>query len=151
MRKGMRRRVTRARVRSATADRSSLTWCPDAIPLVELIVPRLRRDRRSDTAVCRLQGHTAEGGRLPYGPCGVTVDAVKRRHFLGNLLAAGASRGFAFQEADSSAPDPSVKRVLFMSKCHLDVGFVNTQANVIQKYFDVYFPRAIEIAAAMRK
>jgi len=76
---------------------------------------------------------------------------VKRRHFLGNLLAAGASRGFAFQEADSSAPDPSVKRVLFMSKCHLDVGFVNTQANVIQKYFDVYFPRAIETAAAMRK
>jgi hypothetical protein len=75
---------------------------------------------------------------------------MKRRHFLGNLLAAGACRGLAFQAVDSSTPDPSVKRVLFMSKCHLDVGFVNTQANVIQKYFDVYFPRAIETAAAMR-
>jgi len=76
---------------------------------------------------------------------------MKRRHFLGNLLAAGACRGLAFQAAESSAPDPSVKRVLFMAKCHLDVGFVDTQANVIRKYFEVYFPRAIEVAAAMRK
>jgi Domain of unknown function (DUF5054) len=81
---------------------------------------------------------------------------MRRRHFIGNLLAAGAFRGLpdraaAFQAAESSAPDPSVKRVLAMFKCHLDVGFVDTQANVIKKYFDVYFPRAIETAAAMRR
>ena len=76
---------------------------------------------------------------------------MKRRHFLGNLLAAAASRGFASQATDTAAPDPAVKRVLFMSKCHLDVGFVDTQANVIRKYFDVYFPRAIETAAAVRR
>ena len=37
-----------------------------------------------------------------------------------------------------------------MFKCHLDVGFVDTQANIVRKYFEVYFPRAIETAAALR-
>jgi hypothetical protein len=74
---------------------------------------------------------------------------MQRRHFIGNLLAAGAGRALAFQTSES-APDSSIKRVLFLSKCHLDVGFIDTQANVIRKYFDVYFPRAIETAAALR-
>ncbi len=74
---------------------------------------------------------------------------MQRRYFIGNLLAAGGA--LAFQTPDSSAPDPTIKRVLFMSKCHLDVGFIDTQANVIKKYFDVYFPRAIETAAALRR
>ena len=74
---------------------------------------------------------------------------MQRRQFIGNLLAAGGA--LAFQNPDSSAPDPAIKRVLFMSKCHLDVGFIDTQANVIKKYFDVYFPRAIETAAALRR
>ena len=74
---------------------------------------------------------------------------MQRRHFIGNLLAAGSA--LAFQTPDSSAPDPSIKRVLFMSKCHLDVGFIDTQAKVIKKYFEVYFPRAIETAAALRR
>lgn len=76
---------------------------------------------------------------------------MQRRHFIGNLLAAGAGRALAFQAPESSPPDSGIKRVLFMSKCHLDVGFIDTQANVIRKYFDVYFPRAIETAAAMRR
>ena len=33
----------------------------------------------------------------------------------------------------------------------LDVGFVDTQANVLRKYFDQYFPKAIQIAAALRQ
>src|SRR5215469_6543089 len=74
---------------------------------------------------------------------------MQRRLFLGNLLAAGGA--LAIQNPEPSAPDPTVKRVLFVSKCHLDVGFVDTQANVVRKYFDVYFPRAIEIAATMRR
>jgi Domain of unknown function (DUF5054) len=74
---------------------------------------------------------------------------MKRRQFLGNLLAAGGA--LAFQAPDQSSPDPSIKRVLFMAKCHLDVGFIDTQANVIRKYFDVYFPRAIETAATLRR
>jgi hypothetical protein len=37
-----------------------------------------------------------------------------------------------------------------MFKCHLDVGFVDTQAAIIRKYFDEYYPRAIALCAAMR-
>src|SRR5271154_170192 len=38
-----------------------------------------------------------------------------------------------------------------MFKCHLDVGFTDTQAGVMQKYFNVYYPLAMERAAAMRR
>jgi hypothetical protein len=38
-----------------------------------------------------------------------------------------------------------------MFKCHLDVGFVDTQAAIIRKYFDVYFPLAIETARSLRQ
>ena len=82
---------------------------------------------------------------------------MQRRTFVGHLLAAGAFGGLtpkaapAAQAPDSSAPDPSVKRVLVMFKCHLDVGFIDTQANIIQRYFEQFFPKAIEIAAAMRR
>ncbi len=37
-----------------------------------------------------------------------------------------------------------------MFKCHLDVGFTDTQAGVMRKYFDVYYPQAMERAAALR-
>ena len=82
---------------------------------------------------------------------------MKRRHFLGNLLAAGAcgtlaaDRALAFQGSDSTEQDGEVKRVLVMFKCHLDVGFIDTQANVVRKYFDQHFPRAIQTAAALRQ
>jgi hypothetical protein len=80
---------------------------------------------------------------------------MKRRQFVGNLLAAGALGSLASecapaQAPESTAPDPAVKRVLVMFKCHLDVGFIDTQANVVKKYFDVHFPRAIQTAAALR-
>ncbi len=80
---------------------------------------------------------------------------MRRRNFVRNLLAAGALRklvpeGPLAAQAPPPAPDSAVKRVLVMFKCHLDVGFVDTQANIIKKYFEVYFPRAIETAAAVR-
>ena len=68
---------------------------------------------------------------------------MRRRNFVGNLLAAGAFWKFApdaalaAQAPESPAPDPAVKRVLVMFKCHLDVGFVDTQAAIIKKYFEV--------------
>ena len=73
---------------------------------------------------------------------------MKRRQFLSGLVSAGAlhsavgSRlsGFALQ-ADAAA----VTRVLVMFKCHLDVGFVDTQAAIMRLYFDHYFPKAIDI------
>jgi hypothetical protein len=82
---------------------------------------------------------------------------MRRRNFVGNLLTAGALRTLAPEAAliaqapESPAPDPAVKRVLVMFKCHLDVGFVDTQANIIRKYFEQYFPLAIKTAAAVRQ
>lgn len=43
-----------------------------------------------------------------------------------------------------------VKRVLIVFKCHLDVGFTQTQAQVMRKYFDEYYPVAMARAAEMR-
>jgi hypothetical protein len=37
-----------------------------------------------------------------------------------------------------------------MFKCHFDLGFIDTQAGVMRKYFQEYFPRAIQIARSMR-
>ncbi len=37
-----------------------------------------------------------------------------------------------------------------MFKCHFDCGFIDTQAGVMRKYFQEYFPHAIEIAQSMR-
>ena len=49
-----------------------------------------------------------------------------------------------------SQPAPEVKRVLVMFKCHLDVGFTDTQTGVMRKYFDIYYPQAIGRAAQIR-
>src|SRR5882724_10198514 len=65
---------------------------------------------------------------------------MNRRHLL-KTLAGGA---MLCKAAD-------VKRVLVMFKCHLDVGFTDTQAGVMKKYFDVYYPEAMKRAAAMKE
>jgi Domain of unknown function (DUF5054) len=74
-----------------------------------------------------------------------------RRDFSKYIVALGAglvirpSSHFSLQSS-LIAPDPSVKRVLVMFKCHFDAGFTDTQANVVKRYFDEYFPRAIQLA-----
>ncbi len=73
---------------------------------------------------------------------------MKRREVLKlGALTAGATAlsGPMFAQAQRA-----VKRVLVVFKCHLDVGFSLTQAQVMRKYFDVYFPVAIERAAQLR-
>ena len=81
---------------------------------------------------------------------------MKRRTFVGDLIAAGAfgtlaPGAMALRVAASPAAEPQVRRVLVAFKCHLDVGFVDTEANVIRKYFEEYFPRAIQTAAELRR
>ena len=82
---------------------------------------------------------------------------MQRRRFLANLLPAAFFRTllpkavFAFPDDTPVPPDTDIKRVLILFKCHLDVGFIDTQANVVRKYFDVYFPRAIDTAGPMRQ
>ena len=73
---------------------------------------------------------------------------MNRRRFVSNL--AGAA-GLLAARASAQAPDESVKRVLTMFKCHLDVGFVDTQAAIVKKYFEQYFPQAIRTARYLRE
>jgi hypothetical protein len=75
---------------------------------------------------------------------------MKRRDFVKTVSAAGAGlllRSPFSLHAQQTPPDPAVKRVLVMFKCHFDAGFVDTQYNVVHKrYFEKFFPQAIEIA-----
>jgi hypothetical protein len=74
---------------------------------------------------------------------------MNRRRFVSSLFGAAAFRGAA--QTKTPKPDLSVKRVLVMFKCHLDVGFIDTQAAVIRKYFEQHFPQAIRIAETLRE
>jgi hypothetical protein len=75
---------------------------------------------------------------------------MRRRNFLGTLLAAGGAWCFpgaeAREETNSSSGAGNVETVYVVFKCHFDAGFADTQANVVRKYFDEYFPLAIETA-----
>jgi hypothetical protein len=62
--------------------------------------------------------------------------------------AAGSSPSRLFASAGTETMP--VKRVLIVFKCHLDVGFTQTQAQVMRKYFDEYYPAAMARAAEMR-
>jgi len=70
---------------------------------------------------------------------------MNRRSFVSSLLASAATADLLAQPQTSA-----VKRVLVMFKCHLDIGFVDTQAAIIRKYFDQYYPAAIALASTMR-
>jgi uncharacterized protein DUF5054 len=84
---------------------------------------------------------------------------MQRRDFLkssfltlGGVTLRSRLIGHPFQAAPPAPdPDPAVKRVLVMFKCHFDAGFVDTQAAVVQKYFAEYFPLAIRVAKEMRE
>jgi len=75
-------------------------------------------------------------------------DFVKTASVLGTRLLFGSPFSLAAQVGQPVAPDPDVKWVLVMFKCHFDAGFIDTQANVVKKYFTMYFPHAIEVARA---
>jgi len=83
---------------------------------------------------------------------------MQRRKFLKSAAIAGGTllwlprTSFSLQTSSTaSTPDPQVKRVLVMFKCHFDAGFIDTQAHVVQRYFTEYFPHAIQIAEEMRQ
>ena len=74
---------------------------------------------------------------------------MNRRDLLRISAIAAAAGGLA--RAQAPATDPAqVKRILIVTKCHLDVGFTSTQANVVRTYFDTYFPAAIALSERMR-
>ncbi|WP_263373264.1 DUF5054 domain-containing protein [Granulicella aggregans] len=74
----------------------------------------------------------------------------RRRVLKLATLAAAASASPARLLASAAQEALPVKRVLIIFKCHLDVGFTQTQAQVMRKYFDEYYPAAMARAAEMR-
>jgi hypothetical protein len=83
---------------------------------------------------------------------------MRRRKFLEALLATGSTAWVAnaspfdptkLLQAPTAAtppPSPEIKRVLIVFKCHFDAGFIDTQANVVHRYFNEFFPKAIDTA-----
>ena len=45
----------------------------------------------------------------------------------------------------------NISTIYLVSSCHLDVGFADSAANIVNRYFDDFFPRAIKIANTLRK
>ena len=82
---------------------------------------------------------------------------LDRRDFLLAMLAtSGALASGSFEhawgiQAAPSAAAQQVRRVLVIFKCHFDAGFVDTQQHVVQKYFQKYFPAAIQVARESRE
>jgi len=80
--------------------------------------------------------------------------SMQRREFMksvaGSALLWKVPALRALQASPTPAPDPGVKRVLVMFKCHFDAGFVDTQAAIVRRYFTEYFPRAIDLASQLR-
>ncbi len=79
---------------------------------------------------------------------------MKRRDFVRSsvLTLSGALLSKPLQAVFGEAPpNPDVKRVLAMFKCHFDAGFIDTQAAVVHRYFSQFFPQAITIAEQSRE
>src|ERR1017187_5556980 len=80
---------------------------------------------------------------------------MKRRSFMelagASVLSLAQGRMLAALTPQPAVPDAEIKRVLVMFKCHFDAGFIDTQANVLSWYQDLYFPDAIETAAELRR
>jgi hypothetical protein len=78
---------------------------------------------------------------------------MRRRDFVKTMSAVGAAlmleAGRPRLLRAQAEPDTSVRRVLVMFKCHFDAGFIDTQYNVVHgRYFEKFFPQAIELAKA---
>jgi Domain of unknown function (DUF5054) len=81
---------------------------------------------------------------------------MQRREFIRSLLGSALlwkSPALLALQVSSvpPAPDPAVKRVLVMFKCHFDAGFADTQAAIVHRYFAEYFPQAMDLASHLRQ
>ena len=78
---------------------------------------------------------------------------MHRRNLL-KALSVGALGAYLKPLSDQVAAEESrhrVKTVYVLYKCHLDVGFTDTEQGVIRTYFNDYFPGAMEIAEKLRE
>ena len=58
---------------------------------------------------------------------------------------------FNFVFAKDAITYPFVKHVHVITSCHLDIGFKDTSANILNNYFDIFIPRAVEHGKLIRQ
>jgi len=75
--------------------------------------------------------------------CGVSLILV-------GLVTAVTSRD-GIEEKHKWMLQQNISTVHLVSSCHLDVGFADSATNVVNKYFDVFFPEAILTASLLRE
>lgn len=75
---------------------------------------------------------------------------MNRRDFLKGVSVASISplAAYASETGVQSAAD--VRTVYVFTKCHLDIGFTDTERNVIRTYFNTYLPHAMDVAESFR-
>src|ERR1039458_7283380 len=77
---------------------------------------------------------------------------VRRRELPKGVTAAlGMCLKNANLKAGPGETNSDVKTVYVIYKCHLDVGFTDTEHGVIRTYFDDYLPRAMDTAETLRR
>ncbi len=78
---------------------------------------------------------------------------MRRRELLKGMTAVALGMGLrpSSQEAWAEEPKQPVKTVYVIYKCHLDIGYTDTERGVIRTYFDDYLPRAMDTAERLRK
>ncbi len=74
---------------------------------------------------------------------------LRRTLLKAGLLSAGVA-AMPVRGLRAFSASTEVKRVLLVTKCHLDVGFSQTQTKILRQYFDVYYPEAMRTAAKLR-
>lgn len=87
-----------------------------------------------------------------YRPLKPLESPLDRREFLKEASLVSLA-GIALQGSGSirAAEATQVKKVYVVTKCHLDVGFTDTERNVLTTYFDDYFPRAMKMTEMLRE
>jgi len=74
---------------------------------------------------------------------------MHRREFLIGVTAGGiTASALKLQPREA---EQAVKRVYVVTKCHLDIGFTDTERNVLLTYFNEYLPRAMSLADTLRR
>jgi hypothetical protein len=111
------------------------------------------RDRMPPVCACGSVRDRMATFSIPLGQvCMQRREFVKSAIVLGGAMAWSPAKALSLeQEMPPVEPDPQVKRVLVMFKCHFDAGFIDTQKNVVNRYFTEYFPQAIRTAAEQRQ
>ena len=77
---------------------------------------------------------------------------MERREFLKGMTIAGLGSSLVSAHAGPQMPEGpgDVKTVFVVTKCHLDIGFTNTERNVLLTYFNDYIPRTMKLAEKLR-